>query len=406
MSSPYLYPPEPNMSLALPIPLVDPTIQYALDINSTFTQVAGHTHLPGSGLPITPAAININGPLSFNAFPLTNASYLGLATQGSTLSGLGFLSNVSGVLYWNDNTGTANVVALGSGSPGSIGGLPSTPAGAAVTYSGGATGSYTFISASTVPAPIIGGPISIGVPTAGGKAITIQAPTGLSSAYNIVLPGGITASTQLMTLTGSGSNATIAASIMAPITGLPTVQSNISVTTGGVLTANASIYNQDGTADLMPAAYPTQPFFMLMGSNGHITTGYPEVSTENYELGGAFETTTPELEIWIDGAGIVRFQGSLIYTTGGAPVGAAFVLLDSNLWPAATRSFLMGVPLSSDLTASVNYMVYVIGATAHPCQPSGALAGDVWFTQAVSGADYIPANFQIFFDGINYLGGN
>lgn len=177
----------PNMALPVPIVGVDPGPQFALDLNTCFAILDQHDHSSGSGVPVTPAGININSDLTFNGNDATALRSTQFTAQGSPVSDLKALS-VSGVdLYYTDGSGNQiRITASGGvvGTPGSIAGLV-PPASA--TY---VPGSSTFVwqSASNTPANMDFASAIFRKLVSGGHGITVSPPSSISSDYALVLP--------------------------------------------------------------------------------------------------------------------------------------------------------------------------------------------------------------------------
>src|SRR5579859_5246417 len=127
----------PNMNLVVPTVGVDPGPDYATNINNDLALIDSHTHAAGSGVPITPAAININSNLSFGNYSATNLQATQFTAQ-TALSTLGAIYVIGVDLYYNDGNGNViRITQSGSvtGSTGTITGLPSGTASA--SYSAG-----------------------------------------------------------------------------------------------------------------------------------------------------------------------------------------------------------------------------------------------------------------------------
>src|SRR4051812_48303414 len=97
--------PSPNMSMPVPVVGDEAGPQYAIDINACLSILDSHTHAPGSGVQITPSAININSDLPINTHNLTGIRSSRYTAQTSPLALAADLDcvYVSGVdLYYND----------------------------------------------------------------------------------------------------------------------------------------------------------------------------------------------------------------------------------------------------------------------------------------------------------------
>jgi hypothetical protein len=96
----------PNMSLVLPTPGGSSGTWDDL-LNAIFGLLDAHSHATGSGVLIRPAAIGINGDLTFAGFSPTNLRSLVFA-EGQAVTGVRRIYvGADGELYWNSNVGTA-----------------------------------------------------------------------------------------------------------------------------------------------------------------------------------------------------------------------------------------------------------------------------------------------------------
>ena len=194
--------------MLLPVPVVgeDPGPQWATDINSCLGAIDSHNHTSGQGVPITPAAININTDLLMNGNNLTTARSVRFNPQTGTLSessDLGCLYEVNADLYYNDGAGNQiRITQSGSvtGSSGTITGLPSGTASA--SYSGG---TFSFQSATNTPAAMSIGNLILGQQVASGYNVTLEASPSQTANYVLVLPAVAPTSNQVLISDGSGN---------------------------------------------------------------------------------------------------------------------------------------------------------------------------------------------------------
>lgn len=220
----------PNMSL--PVPTVGEAggPLYAQLIDNCLTIIDAHDHTAGSGVQITPDAMNINADLSMGGNNLTSARSLRLSPQSAVLVGssdLGCLYEVGVDLYYNDGNGNnVRITQSGAvaGTPGSISNLTSP---ASASY---ATATFTFQSDALTPANIDGGSFILRNITASSNGITLSPPGSLSSNYTITLPA-LPASTQPLSIDTSGNMSAapltmsqLATSVTEKFTTSPTVQ--------------------------------------------------------------------------------------------------------------------------------------------------------------------------------------
>lgn len=192
----------PNMNLTLPTvsTTVGPT--WATMLNTALTQVDAHTHVvgAGSGVPISAAALAIDGDVSWSNHSLLSVGSVQLADQGTTL-GANRVYNNGGNLYFTDGNGVAiPITASGgvAGTPGSIAGLAS-PGGA----SWSAITGFVWTSAALTGAIMDCGPILLRTGTASSNAVTLT-PASATTAYTLTLPNAVPAANSFLTANTSG----------------------------------------------------------------------------------------------------------------------------------------------------------------------------------------------------------
>ncbi len=201
----------PNMSLPVPVVGTDPGPDWANNVNSCLSIIDGHNHTAGSGVPITPAAININTDLPLNGNNLTSIRTARFSPQSSTPSlpaDLGCLYEGGVDLYYIDGAGN-NIRLTQSGSPsgatGTITGLPSGTASASFAAS-----TFTFQSATSTPANMNVGPVTIGNNVPSSFGVTIAPNIGIGANYNLFLPVALPASGAQALSVDSSGNITLA----------------------------------------------------------------------------------------------------------------------------------------------------------------------------------------------------
>lgn len=225
--------------MSLPVPVVGQETgpQYAVDVNTCFTILDSHTHANGSGVQITPAAININAALTFANNPATNLSSAGFATQSADVSTAGYMYVKLGAegtprpdLFYYDGV-TAVQITAGGNVNATAANIPGE------SYAGG-TFTWRQGTGSTVPANFDIGSAVLRPNTAGTtNGITLDA-SSVAAAYNWTFPAGLPGSQSFLTINSSGA-------VAAPIpftAGITT--SNISASaniTGSQLSASANI---------------------------------------------------------------------------------------------------------------------------------------------------------------------
>lgn len=201
--------PSPNMNLPVPVVGQEVGPQWAIDINSCFSLLDSHNHTSGSGVQITPSAVDINSDLLFNgnnATLLRTARFQPQLTVPALASDVGCLS-VTGVdLWYNDVNGNQiRITQSGSivGTAGSITGLVSP-----------ASASYNAISAKFVWQANVNVAADMDFASAimrktgvvSSPALTLQVPSSMGSDFTLVLPT-LPVSQKIMTLDASGNMA-------------------------------------------------------------------------------------------------------------------------------------------------------------------------------------------------------
>lgn len=205
----------PNMSLTEPTVGGTLSPSWALILNANFTTLDQHNHAPGSGVPITPAGLNISSDLSFlqnNATNLRTARFspisLGSLTGADTDCIL-----VSGVDFYVVD-GNGNQIRLTqsggiAGTPGSISGLASP---ASATYVA-LTDTFVWQSGSNIAANMDAATYilrypSTGYPSPSGDYIALQAPSSLASGFAITFPAALPSVNSFLTINSAGQLST------------------------------------------------------------------------------------------------------------------------------------------------------------------------------------------------------
>ena len=262
----------PNMNLKIPVPGSDPGPDWANNLNASLTIIDAHTHLNGTGVPITPAAININSPLQMNGFTLSSAGSVLFATQTSPPANLNLYVD-SPDLFFVDGNG--NNVQLTSG-----GSVNATSSGIS---SGSATASFVggalvVNSATNTPGNIQGGSLLIGNNVASSNFVTLSAVGSLASSYPLVLPT-IPSQPTLLTIDTSGN---ITAPINPSISGNFTLGGTINVT-GNSTFVNATFNGGVGFNNIVIFA---DPITLTGGISGgaSVLSGDLVVSTGNIDV--------------------------------------------------------------------------------------------------------------------------
>ena len=193
----------PNMNLPEPIVGVTSGPNYATYIDSCLTIIDGHTHLTGSGVPITPAALNINSAVDMLGWSLINTEAVEFSLQTSSPSNSSIFSKTDGNLYFTNSTGGVVQITNGLQVNASSSGIISGTASAAFS-----SNVLVVNEATSTPANIQAGSILIGNNLINSNFVTLSAPSALGSGYTLVLPA-IPAQKNVMTLDASGNMSSI-----------------------------------------------------------------------------------------------------------------------------------------------------------------------------------------------------
>ena len=193
------------MGMPVPVPTIDPGPQWASDLNSCLGIIDSHTHIAGSGVPITPNAINMTGDLPFNQQNATLLRsvrlYQNISLIAASTPDLGCLYSAGTDLYFNDGAGNqVRITQSGtvSGATGTITGLPTGTASALFS-----TPSFIFQSATLVAANVDMRNAILRNSGVSSYGLTLSPPT-LGSNITQVLPA-IPGSTSFMTMDNSGN---------------------------------------------------------------------------------------------------------------------------------------------------------------------------------------------------------
>lgn len=227
--------PSANMSLPIPIVGVDAGPDWATNVNSCLTIIDGHNHASGSGVPITPAGLNINSDLAMNINNLTLVRSIRFSIQSAPLAlatDLGCLYESGVDLYYNDGNGNQVRITQSGGVAGSPGSIASLASPASATY---VSGSQTFVwqSAANTPANLDCASVILRNLSAGSNGLTLSPPAAMGSNYTITLPS-LPGSTKIMSLDASGN---MGASYGVDNSTLQITSNTLSVKDAGIVTA-------------------------------------------------------------------------------------------------------------------------------------------------------------------------
>lgn len=299
----------PNMGLPVPVVGTAPSPEWANDINASLSIIDQHDHTPGHGVPVTPAGLSITSDLSFggnNATTLRSTRYSAQSAPISGGSDLGALY-VSGVdLYYNDENGNQVRITQGgsvTGSSGTITGLPSGTASAAFSAS-----TFTFQSATSTPANLNVGPVTIGRNAASPKTVTLAPSVSQAANYNWTFPTALPGSTSLLTVDTSGNLATTTTptitggAFSGTITGSPTFSGTVTfsgsivpaVISGNVQFGNTPVFTSSATIQngvTVTGTGGNTPHSCTIRSSSGTTTATSTCSAGEIPVGGSCENS-------------------------------------------------------------------------------------------------------------------
>lgn len=193
-----------NMGLTIPGVGTEAGPLFATDINQSLTVIDQHNHTAGSGVLITPSAININSALTFNSNFATNLAGLTLVAQSSTPANSTVYQSGVDLYYTDGNGANIRITQSGSvtGSAGTITGLPSGTASAAYNA---ISGTFVFQSATSTAANMdIASVILRNKSPNSTFGVTLNPQAAIPNNYSLTLPG-IPASLAVLTIDNSGT---------------------------------------------------------------------------------------------------------------------------------------------------------------------------------------------------------
>ncbi len=300
------------MSLVVPVPTVDIGPDWASNINASLTILDAHTHNPGSGVPITPTGLNINGDLTFlgnNATVLRSVRWtnqLAVLTDPTDLT-CAYSSGTDGDLYYNDLNGN-NIRMTLNGAPnsgtGNISGLPSTPTGSAgIGWQNGASTFQFLNDAGTSGANIDAASYVFrypgSYPSPSGNYIILQAPSSLASGYSLTLPA-LPAQTNVVSLGTTG--------IISSIT-YDQVAAGMTATGANAIAATMT---STGTSSIVATATTANANTLIGKSSSANLPGVPTAASKNLVVSHTNNTKA-----------LVVMRGT-IDSTGAITVGVGF----------------------------------------------------------------------------------
>jgi hypothetical protein len=313
------------------------------------------------GNPLPSSAININADLPFNGYNATELN----STEYENLTaplGAGFLCAVyfsGGNFYINNGSGTPVQITAGNAvnaGAGNISGLPSTPAGAGVSYSN--ANGYAFVGAGGLKyAPLQSGGVQLfdGTSNSPANPISLLSPVALATAYALTLPptqspGGA--------WPGFG-NTGIGAWYSPDGTTLELSGTSLRIKAGGVSTTQLS----DGGVTASKIA-------------GNVFYGVTSFGTN-------WAAVDP-VSAWVDVTGTLHLRGSVSRSGGSATLALTLPSVLTSSFPLTNRGFAL-----SQVSGGV-------GVT--PCSAFVDTSGQLWIFNVVN-------NSTVYLDAIQFLAG-
>ena len=337
-----------NMGLIIPTVSSTPGPQYATEVNASLTTIDAHTHTPGSGVLITPEAIDINSALPFAGNNATQLRAVRFNSQTNPLTGSSSSDisciYVAGVdLYYNDGSGNqVRMTASGgvNGSPGSITNLTSP---ASVTYVS-ATPSYVFQSDANVAANLDGRNVILRNSAASSKGLTLSPPNSMVADIAQKLPT-IPGTTSFVGMDSSGN-----------------MDTSVSRTAGVTGAMIAAVGQQIGVQSSAASSVYTTTSTTLSSVTGLqvtiTTTGKPVIITldTNESTSDSYWGCTAASAANYNAVLVIRRDGTVIRRLNGGSTGTAVLIQHplglSFMDTVSTGTYTYGVELAMSTAAT------------------------------------------------------
>lgn len=405
----------PNMNLIIPVPGQDPGPDWANNLISSLTIVDAHTHLNGTGVPITPAAININSPLLMNGFTLSATGSVLFATQTTTPANLNLYVD-SPDLFFVDGNGNNVQMTLGGAVNATSSGISSGSATAA--FVGGA---LVVDSTTNTPGNVQCGSVLIGNNVASSNFITLSAPNSLASSYPLVLPA-IPSQTNVMTVDTSGNMGSVTYdTVGSSMTSVGANAIGVSMTATGANAIGASINsassaNQIGQSMTASGAnsIANNITSIISSAANVIANARTRSVSSNPGLGGVafatlsgtvsttsmtFQTVTAmTITITTSGRPIVLFVApiSTLGGLGASQSGGNTCLANFRIVNSTASSALASFQLETGISAAGNSVITAPGFSTLDIQAAGAYTYTFQYASGVSGGTASVINMLIF----------
>lgn len=278
--------------------LIEPVIggtlspTWAQDLNANMGTLDSHNHQPGSGIPITPAGLNISSDLSFlinNATNLRATRYSPITLGSLTGTDLNEII-VSGVdLYYVDGLGNQIRMTQSGGLAGTSGSISGLTSPASASYVS-ASSTFVWQSNSGVAANMDAATYilrypSTGYPSPSGNYIALEAPSSLATGYSFVFPASLPVSTSLMQLSSAGqvsASNTIANPVTIGASGAVLSNSGTTLMVSNILVVGSGVYPSGGGN----ASFQGRTSNSIDIQNAGATTSHPIVVSANPSSSG------------------------------------------------------------------------------------------------------------------------
>lgn len=340
----------PYMSLNLPTVGLSPSPTWASDLISAIYAVDAHNH-NGVGVKLTQAALQITDQLNLQTNALANASRVGLSQLSASLGSnyQGQLYRVGNDLYYNDGAGvTIRITSSGAIDVGSVGGITGLASPASVSYSS-VSKTFKFEQDSNYAATILSGNLAIRENAAGvTNTVTLMSPSSLASSYSLTLPGALPSTQSVLQLT-TGGVITPSNTISSLSVGTLSVTSSL---TSAAATINGALDFSGGSIAAASANKVIDAYTRPTGSS----VGVRGVAIASADSG--FWSTTSQTSVDVS-------NQSVTITTSGRPVRITFngghLGIDGQGW--AAFELYRGSTLISTTTVKANTLCYIPGSS-------------------------------------------
>lgn len=198
------------MGLTLPALNGDPGV-WDTGINASLALIDTHRHVPGEGVQVPSAGININAALTFAGFAATNLAGTRFTTQASRPgTNAVWVKTSDGELYFtNSLSQDAKLTSGGQVNIAAVGGIVGDYAAAsAAFYYDDATETYLALQAAPGPnvwAALASGDIDLYEKASGiANRVRLSSPNTLAASYKVTFPAAVPGSTAIVSMAATG----------------------------------------------------------------------------------------------------------------------------------------------------------------------------------------------------------